>query len=173
MAKYSGIKAIVLTGQKEFDAKIKTFETKAGNRIARATLGAGMRTLRKSIRSFAPEWMKEFIGMRGDKSNSSGTYQAKVGVNVGKRKKAKKVTWNGWVPVAVLGTQQRSRKSLGGKFASIANPTAQQLSTGSIAPHPIVKQGVAAATGAMQTQMKLAFERAVAREVAKAKLNKG
>lgn len=164
------IKQIVMTGMKEFDNKLKDMETKAGNRIARATIGAGLTQLKKSIKAAAPEWMKASIGARQGKNPRKGVYEAKAGVNVGKRTKKSARNWNAWVPVAVLGTMLRRRKSIGGKFSYITNPTQAQLSTGQIKPHPIVKQGLAAAKGSMTTAMQAAFDRALAKEVAKAQL---
>lgn len=162
--------SITMTGVKEFDDKLSGMERKAGNRIARNTLGAGARAVQKSIKSIAPQSIKKSIGMRNEKSKKSGKLETKVGVNVGKR--GGRTEFKRWAPLIVLGSASRQRKSLGGKFRYITKPTSDQLSTGQVKKSDVVNEGYSAAKGSMNSAMKKAFERSLAREVAKAKLNK-
>ncbi len=163
---------IRLTGEKEFDRKLAAMsDAKAANRIAGSVLGAEATVAKKAMQSRAPDWMKDQIGVRKGK-NRAKVYETKVGVGVGKRKKNSRKEFKGRAAAFVVGTAQRVRKELGGKFAGAKNVTQQQLSTGKIGPHPIVRQGFAAAQGQMKSKGKEAFDRAVERERKKAQLNK-
>ncbi len=161
---------VTLTGFKEFDAKLRQFEAKAASRISRNTLGAGARLVQKEIKKEATPVLKPTIGMRNERGRKSGRIEAKVGVNVGKRSRTKAKRW---APLMVLGSQPRTRKTIGGRFAYIAKPTAAQLSTGRIKENQIVRRGYSAAQGSLPSVMRKAFNKSLAREVAKAKLNKG
>lgn len=162
--------SLTMTGIPEFDAKLKEMEKRAGHRIARNTLGAGARVVQKQIKKIAPQSIKKAIGMRNE-NNRRAQLETKVGVNVGKR--GGRTEFKRWAPLVVLGSVQRRRKKLGGKFSFIKNPTDAQLSTGQIKPNQIVRRGYASAQGGMNSAMKKAFDRSLAREVAKAKLKKG
>ena len=167
MATKRGV-SLTLTGVPELDAKLKKLETKAGNRIARNSLGAGARAVQKSIKNLASPKIKKSVGMRNEKGRKSARLETKVGINVGKR--GGRTEFKRWAPLSVLGSVNRKRQKLGGKFAYVKNPTEEQLSTGQIKASQIVKRGYAAAQGSMNAAMKKAFDRSLAREVAKAQL---
>lgn len=159
---------IALTGIKELDAKLLKMQTNTGQRVARTTLLTGARVVQKEIRKLATKFVKPTIGVRVEKSRKSARIEGKVGVNVGKGKQADAKTR--WAPLTVLGSVSRFRKRIGGKFSYITKPTQQQLSTGQITKSNVVNRGYSAAKGKMNSAMKRAFDRAVKRESAKAKL---
>lgn len=162
--------SMFLTGVPELDKKLEQMERKAGNRVARNTLGAGARVVQKAIKAISPAKIKDSVGMRNEKSRRSGKLETKVGINVGKRSKTR---WAQWAPLIVLGSKFRTRKTIGGLFSYIKNPTAAQLATGVIPKTDIVNRGVAASKGSADSAMNKAFKRSLEREIAKAKLNKG
>jgi len=161
---------LVLTGVPELDKKLSVLQQTAGNRVARSSLGAGLRVGKKAIQSKAPGTVKKTIGVRMGKARN-GKFEAKVGINVGKDGKKKFKAPH--AHLVALGTQVRTRKVIGGKFSYLTNPTADQLSTGRMPANPFVKESFASARGEMSAAMKAAFDRSLAREIAKAKLNKG
>lgn len=160
--------SVTMTGVKQFDDKLKTMELKAANRVARNTLGAGARVVQKAVKSIAPASIKKSVGLRNEKGKRSGRLETKVGINVGKR--GGRTEFKRWAPLIVLGSVKRKRERIGGKFSYITKPTPDQLSTGQIKKHDIVNQGFAASKGSANSAMKKAFDRSVAREVAKAQL---
>lgn len=160
--------SLTLTGIPELDAKLKDMEKKAGFRIARNTLGAGARVVQKAIKSIAPASIKKSVGSRNERGRKSTRLETKVGINVGKR--SGRTEFKRWAPIIVLGSSQRKRKRLGGKFVFIRKPTDDQLSTGQIKSTDIVKRGYSAARGGMKSVMLTAFKKSLAREVAKAKM---
>lgn len=156
-----------IVGGPEFDAKLDDLQKNAKRRIAKNTISAGARAVRKEMKKLAPDSLKQSIGMDVDPDK----FTAKIGPNVGKRSRIK---WVQWATTIVIGTAQRFRKVIDGLYGGfIKNPTQQQLSTGQIKAKGFVAQARANATGSMNASMKASFDRSVAREVAKAKLNKG
>lgn len=159
---------IKIEGYSELRARLKQFDDKVGRKIARTTLGVGLRVAQRAMQSVVPKDVKPSIGTRNGRT-SKARYEAKVGVNVGRRFGSTK--FKRWAPAIVLGSRFRTRKRLGGRFAYIKNPTQAQLSTGQIAPHPIMG-AFAAASGKINSAMNKAFDKAVAKEVAKSQIGK-
>jgi hypothetical protein len=159
---------IRMTGIKEFDDKLKQMERKASNRIATQVLKAGARKAVKAIQNVSPEWMKDGIGSNVGTNKRKDVFEAKIGINVGKRSKKKAKA--DWAAAQVLGTVKRTRKTIGGKFSYITRPSESQLSTGQEKAKGVVKQGMTAAQSTIQAAMKDKFNKALAKEVAKAKL---
>lgn len=107
---------IITTGIKELDTKLKALPEKVQKKIARAALGQGMTILRKAIIKEAPVGptgnLKQSIGKRFKRLKKEGYTEAKVGINVGKRKAGMaKMTRAPHGHLVALGTQQRQTKS--------------------------------------------------------------
>jgi len=166
-----------LTGDKELEAMLKSLADKAADKIAKSALGAGLTVIRKAIKKAAPVGptgnLKASIGKRLEKGKRGGVMTAKAGINVGKKTKKEKTTGimarAPHAHLVALGTQRRSRKTLGGKFATIVNPTPEQLATGTMPANPFVKQAAESAMGAASIAMRKQAAKALAREAAKAK----
>ena len=152
---------IVLTGIPELDKKLKTLQVKSATKISMATRRVGMSVVKRAIQKLVPVKIKEAIGSRLEKIRKSTQFEAKVGVNVGKRSKTKAKRW---APVIILGTPLRQRKMIGGKFAYITKPKPEQLSTGQIKANQAVRQGYAQSQGKARSAMKKRFDKAFAKE---------
>lgn len=127
MGKYRRAKAgRIVTGVKELDRKLKKVETKLANKAARAGLLKGVRLGAKLAKKEVPSKLKSVkksIGSSVKKSKggeSKGITQAKFGVSVGKKSKAKpaKRSSHGGVGITsdnvhwfVLGTANRETSS--------------------------------------------------------------
>jgi len=180
----------VITGDKELEATLKGMADKAADRVARAALGGALSTVTKEIRSKAPvgktKNLKTSIGSRFEKGSKRNAPVAKAGINVGKRTsaRAKKLIeklGQGMVAphshLVGLGTKQRIRKRIGGRFASQANDNLSQnltidqakLTTGTMPSNPFVKQAYEAANSKMGAAMRKRASKALDREAAKAK----
>jgi HK97 gp10 family phage protein len=165
-----------LTGDKEIEATLKALSDKSADKVAKSALGAGLTVIRGAIRKAAPVGktgnLKASIGKRLEKGKRGKVFTAKAGINVGKKTKKEKTTGvmarAPHAHLVALGTQRRSRKVLGGKFASITNPSAEQLTTGTMPANPFVNQAAASAMGAASLKMRKQAAKALAREVAKA-----
>ena len=166
----------ILTGDKELEATLKELADKAADRVAKSALGAGLNVIRRAIKKAAPVGptgnLKASIGKRLEKGKRGRAFTAKAGINVGRKTKKEKTTGimarAPHAHLVALGTQRRSRKTLGGKFANIVNPTSEQLSTGTMPANPFVKQAAASAQGAAAIAMRKQAAKALAREAAKA-----
>ena len=142
--------------------------------MARSTLGAGLTVINKAQRQAAPVGptgnLKANIGKRNERNKRSGVFEAKTGIGVGKKstKLRKGIVNAPHGHLVALGTKPRTRKTIGGKFSYLKNPTQQQLSTGTMPSNPFIKQAYESARGNAQSRMKKAAEKSLAREAAKA-----
>lgn len=171
----------LLTGVPELEATLKGLADKAADRVARSAIGGGLTVAAKRIRQAAPKGktgaLKKSIRSRFERRKGNRPPTAKVGVNVGKQKK----TAEGMVKqiraphahLVALGTRPRKRKQLGGKFATITQPTEQQLSTGTMPANPFVKKAFEAARPETMKRMAERAAKALEREAAKARKTKG
>lgn len=166
----------VVTGVPELEAAMRHLSDKAADRVAKAALGGGGSYLARQIRKFAPKRtgaLRKSIRYRFIKGRGRQRVTAKVGVNVGKQKKDENGNFVSrsapHAHLVALGTVQRTRKTIGGKFAYIRHPTERQLNTGSVRPQDFVKAGTAAATAGIIQAMKKRAIKALEREAKKAR----
>lgn len=164
----------VFTGLPDLEKTLKNLADKTGDKIAKSALRAGAVVVAKAERKAAPVGktgqLRDSIGSRVGKGRG-GIFQAKAGINVGKRTKAKRAK-GPLAPhahLAALGTQQRQRNSLGGKFANIKNPTSQQLSTGAARSNPFIRTAYQSARSRAADAMSKQAQKTLARELAKLK----
>ena len=163
-----------ITGVPELEAALKGLSDRTADKVSRSAISAGLTLMRREIRKAAPKGptgnLKKSIGKKFLKGKRGRAILAKAGVNVGKRKKG-----DDGGPLAphahlvALGTEQRTRKRLGGKFAYIRRPTKAQLSTGVMPSNDFVSVGAMKAKAKLVPVMFKAAERALKREVAKQK----
>ena len=164
----------ILTGDKELEATLKKLADKSADRVARSVLGAGLTVIAKAMRNAAPVGktgsVKASIGKRNQRNKRKGLFEAKAGVNVGKKKKqlSTAIATAPHGHLVALGTKPRFRKSIGGRFGYIKNPSQQQLSTGTMPSNPFIKQAYESARGNAAAAMKKRAEKALAREAIKA-----
>lgn len=166
----------IITGDKELEASLRHLADKSADKVSKAALGGSLGVLARTIKKAAPVGptgnLKGSISSRFEKGQRKNrfTVTAKAGVNVGKRKKQEAtgeyMSKRAVAPHAhlvALGTKARFRKTLGGKFASIKNPTKDQLSTGVMPSNRFVRnaagQGRAAMLRASQKRASKALER--------------
>lgn len=158
---------VYLTGDKELEATLSRLADKAADRVARSALGAGLTVLVKAMRKAAPVGptgnLRRSIGRRLESRKRSGRLIAKAGVNVGKGAVRKGRTAPHSHLVA-MGTQRRSRKRLGGQFAGIADPTPQQLSTGTMPANPFIRRATESSRSAVALAMRKRAEKKLAQE---------
>lgn len=169
---------MILTGDKALEKTLKKLADKSADRVARSVLGAGLTVINKAQRAAAPVGptgnLKANIGKRNERNKRKGVFEAKTGVGVGKQKRlrAKGIASAPHGHLVALGTKPRYRKTIGGKFGFIKNPTREQLSTGTMPKNDFIKRSYQSARGAAQSKMKRQAEKALAREAAKAKTSK-
>ena len=102
----------IITGLPELEKTLKNLADKTADKIARSALRAGVVVVAKAEKAAAPVGktgqLKASIGSRVGKGRG-GIFQAKAGVNVGKRTKAKqaKGPMAPHAHLAALGTQPR------------------------------------------------------------------
>lgn len=161
----------VLTGDKALEATLAMLGGKAGDRVARNALGAGLSKVAKAMKQAAPVGktgaVKASIGKRNEKKKT-GVMEAKAGINVGKKTKIK----GKFAPHAhlvALGTKRRQRKTIGGRFSYLKNPTPRQLSTGTMPANSFVRMAYESSRSAARTAMTIAAGRSLGRELAKAR----
>ncbi len=165
-----------LTGDKGLEATLAKLAGKEADRIAKSALGAGLTVIAKAQRKAAPVGktgaVKASIGKRLESGKRGNSFTAKAGINVGKQSKKPKLTgMNINAPhshLVALGTAQRSRKTIGGKFSYITKPTEQQLSTGIMPSNPFIKVAYEAANGNAAEAMRKRAEKALAKAALKA-----
>lgn len=117
----------VVTGDKRLDRDLARLENRTSKRINAAAVRSGQAVVVRGIKSEAPRGptgnLKRSVGARFRKKRKNGLYEAKVGVNVGKRVK-QKTTRSGNVQkanaaphahLAILGTGNRSTKAGAGR----------------------------------------------------------
>lgn len=168
----------ILTGHAELERTLAHLADKTADRIARSALGAGVVVLKRAIKKAAPVGptgsLKAAIGSRNEKTKHDGVHVAKAGTNVGKRSKRRKNRQSGvyetvkqktapHAHLVALGTKQRRRKRIGGEFASIRNPTSDQLSTGKMPSNDFVSRATTASTAAVGLAMQKAASKALDR----------
>lgn len=147
--------AAVITGDKALDRKLARLAGRDSGRARRAAAKAGITEIAKGIRSEVPvgptKNLKKSIGGRVAKAKGGpqkGVTEAKAGVNVGK-KRGKRAPH---AHLVGLGTKERTRRKLGGKFAGVENPTAEQLGTGAMPADDFVRRGFDKASGAAKAK---------------------
>jgi len=174
-----------LTGDEELERMLKHLADRTADRIARSALGAGISAIAKDLRKAAPKGptgnLKASIGRRMDKPRGKNAASAKAGLNVGKQTAKKqaqiKLRSGGRVMaphahLVSLGTKQRTRTRLGGRYASIAEPTGQQLSTGTMPANDFVRRTVTANMSKFVAAMRKQAASRLESEAAKARRKK-
>lgn len=166
-----------LTGVKEIDSALRKLSSKEGDKVAKAAISGGLAELSKAIKKEAPKGetglLRKSIGKRFEKANGKKLVTAKAGVNVGKQKKtAEGMNSRKTAPhshLVALGTAARTRKKIGGKFSYIQNPTATQLSTGTMPSNPFVRLGTGKAQSKILGKMTKNAAKAMERQAIKAR----
>lgn len=163
---------IYMTGDKQVERMLRNMQTKDADRISkrciRAQLNEGVKEVRKGAPRGETKALAKSVGARLERKRKTHEVVGKFGINVGKRSK-KAVASRGKTHRAphghlvALGTKLRTRKRIGGKFAGITNPTAQQLRTGRMNPNKFVSEGTARA----RPKMAAAAQRKAALEIKK------
>lgn len=145
-----------VSGAKRLEKKLARLRDKESFKLAKKAVRKGVAAQASGIRKEAPVGktgqLKAAIGSRLNKDKKKRlTTFGKAGANVGKRKErlakrskktGKKV--NVQAPHAhlvALGTKQRKRKKIGGKFSYLNPPTSRQLRTGKMTPDAFVLRG--------------------------------
>lgn len=173
-----------ITGVADLEKTLRSLSDKSADRVAKAALRGGLAEITKAQRKAAPVGetgaLKKSIGSRLEKSKRTGLVMAKAGLNVGKRKSGKKkgasterlskLVEQGapHAHLVALGTQKRERKSIGGKFAYLKNPTPKQLSTGTMPANPFIKDAYAKAQSKIEPAMRKRAAKALDREAKRA-----
>ncbi len=146
---------------------------KVADRFAKSCLNAGLTVVAKSIKKAAPQGasgqLKASIGKRLERNKKNGIVTAKTGVNVGKQKKGKERNVAPHSHLVALGTRARTRKSIGGRFSYLKNPTEQQLSSGTMPANHFVKTAYNSARSAMTAAMQKRAMKKLADEAVKAR----
>lgn len=169
-----------VTGDKEIERKLKQLSEKGADRVARNILNAQLRSLVKAMKAAAPVGptgnLKQGLGSRLEKERRTHLQQAKAGIEVGKRsrkkaiKRLRAVGRTQYAPhghLVGLGTEQRARKRIGGRFRVIQNPTPEQLSTGTMPANDFIRRATRSVMSTMKTAASKAFQRGFARELQK------
>lgn len=167
----------VITGHKEIEDAISQLIDKVADKVARAALGGAMSATAAAIRREAPKGPSGNLrrGIKGRFVNGSRKNKptAKVGVNVGKQSRAEReagrILRAPHAHLVALGTAKRQRKSIGGRFAYLSTPTAEQLSTGTMPANDFVRRGYQAASGKSAAAMIKRAIKALEREAKKLK----
>lgn len=132
-----------LTGIEEIDRELSRLEHKAGKRIARSSLRAGLGEQRKEIRKRAPvgptKRLKKSIGSRFAKNRKTHIHEGRAGINVG-RKKSQEDRFARHGHLVALGTKRRRTKKTG-------------ANRGVMPDNRFVSQGVNAALPKMKPKM--------------------
>lgn len=160
----------VLSGVAEVEKAIKHLSDKGADAVAKAAIRGQLSVARKEIRKDAPVGptgnLKASINSRFDDGFKKGTIlQAKVGLNVGKRKGTRTIR-GPHAHLVALGTKTRYRQTIGGKFAYIKHPTREQLTTGHMTANPFVRDAV----GRSQSQMLAMARKRAVKALARAEL---
>jgi hypothetical protein len=117
----------------------------------------------------ATKALKNSIGRRFERGKKGSTVKAKAGVNVGKRTEKKVGREAPHSHLIALGTKQRTRKTIGGRYGFIKNPTDAQLSTGTGPQNSYIRRAVEGSTGSVRQAM---HKRAAAKLITEAKAAK-
>lgn len=157
----------VATGIPELDRKLKTLGDAGSRRVARSALGKGMTVIAKRIRAEVPESatkghgtknIKASIGKRYAKNRRTGVMQARVGIDVGKKRAQQKPQAH----LRALGTVERKRTRIGGFLAGRGKP--RSLRTGLVKGVDFVGAGYRASSGEALAVMTQAAEVAIQKE---------
>jgi hypothetical protein len=149
-----------ITGDRELEKTLKTLADKAADQIARSAIGAGLTVMKGAIKKAAPVgntgMLKKSIGSRFERAKKGRPVVAKAGINIGKRKKNRphKVAIGPHAHLIALGTDDRIRNRIGGKFAYLKNPTPRQRFTGRVTPNGFVKAATLSSTARVAAVMK-------------------
>jgi len=142
---------------------------KIRDRIAKSGLGSGLNIVRTGIRKEGPKGIRGAIGRKIKKGKSQGSWFAYAGINVGKMGGGNRKYTFGFGHLVALGTAERHRDKLGGKFKSIENPTDDQLSTGEMPSNDFVKRGYSNSIGRAMAALDRRVGQKVDQEVEKLK----
>jgi hypothetical protein len=160
---------VVLEGLTGMEKRLEALASpKIRDRIVKAGLGSALNIVRTGIKREAPNrtgFLRGGIGRKVMKGRAPGAWIAKAGVRVGKVKNDVRTGH-----LVALGTGERHRESLGGKFSFIKNPTEDQLSTGSMPANSFVQRGYSKTIGRAMATLERRVEKKLASELAK--LNK-
>lgn len=141
---------------------------KIRDRIAKAGLGSALNIVRTGIKREAPKrtgYLRGGIGRKIKKGKAPGSWFARAGVRVGKVGKVKNDVRTGHL--VALGTGERTRDKLGGKFSYIKDPSEDQLSTGSMPANYFVKRGYSKTISRAMATLERRVDQKIASELAK------
>ncbi len=161
---------IYITGDDQLEGMLRHLETKVADRIAKSCLSAGLTVIARAMKKMAPvgetEALKKSIGRRLEKGRGGNTFTAKAGINVGKMtQKLRQVVKAPHSHLVALGTKARTRKTIGGKFGFIKQPTSKQLSTGIMPSNEFVRIAYLASKSATAAAMRKRAEKRLAKEL--------
>ncbi len=143
-------------------------------RVANSMQAASTSAVVKAGRAAAPRGKtketSQSVGKRVVQRNkAAGLIVSKIGINVGKHRKAEEVgVHEPHAHLVGMGSKPRFRKRIGGRFAYITRPTQDQLSTGTMPANDFIGQALATARPAMVAAMLNAGAKAMEREAIKA-----
>jgi len=173
---------VKIIGLPQLEKTLEGMASKAADKVSVSALGGGLAVLRTEIRKEAPQGesggVKKEIGARFIKAKGKlQKVSAKAGVGVGKRKrtddrkKGSKKTYKEAVGphghLVALGTDDRFREKIGGRFAYITNATLEQLHTGRMDPNAFVERGKTKAQPKILPAMLKRAKKALTREAVK------
>lgn len=170
-----------LTGDDQIEKAIQYLKDKSADKIAKSVMGAGLTVFAKEMKKEAPKGatrqLEASIGKRLERNKRTGLVTAKVGINVGKTKKGKTRKLAPHSHLVGLGTQTRTRKSIGGRFSGYERvhldgssiPGNPQLLTGAMPANPFVKKAYQRARSSATAAMRKRAEKKLITEAAKAK----
>ena len=172
---------VFFTGFEPMMKNLQQLESpKIRDRIIKEGLGSGLNRLRTAIRKEAPKGptgiLRGAIGRQVKKGKQGGVWFAKVGVNVGVKRASARRAPHGHL--VALGTKQRSRRHIGGRF-SFLDAAAQKhplmLSTGKMPENDFVGRGYNKAIGKAMATLEKRIAKKLASEVKKleSKIKKG
>lgn len=162
---------IHISGDDQLEGMLRYLETQVADRVAKSCLSAGLTVIARAMKRMAPVGetgaVKNSIGKRNERGKRGGVFTAKAGINVGKMsKKLGQVVKAPHSHLVALGTKKaRTRKTIGGKFSFITNPTAKQLSTGFMPSNEFVRIAYLSSKSAAATAMKKRAEKRLAKEI--------
>lgn len=123
-----------LTGAADLQETLRRLGREAARRVTRRMVYAGLRRLSEAMREEAPGRIAREIGISA-RDGRTGRVVGKAGLGVG-RGGAR----SGVGHLFVLGTRERVRERIGGRYRGLRNPTASQRSTGQSPPHAIIRR---------------------------------
>lgn len=130
----------VLTGLDRLVGRLRSLPKQVSGPIAVKAVRAGLQVQQKAIRSLANPFIRETVGYRMARRSDPMLVRGIVGINVGRQPNQSER----WVPIQVVGSAPRYRKTRSGKLAS----------TGQIIGNHIVKQGIASSQGEVNSAMR-------------------